>query len=560
MSFADTLTRALKARLGNLWITTRDQTRVETLVYGTAAQLGYTVKVWRASVGLYDYLMDGKDQDGQAVKVRNVAPEVDRNTVAPVGACQELYGYGNGVSAGKGKGPVLVIFEDLAEYLKTPQVSRWFKDLALKNRSIARDRRVQIVVVDAANPTEDFVGIDLELPTRQEIGAIVVGLAKSSGLQGDLDLDPIIDAVTGLDATQVQRALSQCLVEKSSYDIRTIMRAKKSLIKDASSITWIDPPEGGLKVVGGLGAVKRYLTVAEKMLKASRQNPAIKRPKGFIACGIPGTGKTYLSHCCGAAWGLPVLNFDIGAAMGGIVGQTEQNVDRALEIAKACAPCILCLDELEKGSAGSGGDGRTDGGVMNRVMDKLLKFLNNTKELVYVVVTMNDPLKVGNSNPEFFRRGRFDKVFWVDVPNQADRLEVLQIHARSKGVKDVDLAQIADVTQDYTGAELEAILDEAYWIAMAHNREVTTADCLEAVKGVIPVVTSWGGSGSLQETREWAKRGAIPANDQEQAQTDDGQAKVDLDPAPETDPEPEVLVVVPRVVDPEGFNGDQNLN
>lgn len=538
MSFESSMTTMLRARVGNIWVQTRDEYRAETLVLSIASKAGYQLKCWRASVGLFDFLSDGKDAEGKPVKVRTV-PEVDPRTIQPAAAIQALYSYENNAPAKKGKGPVLVLFEDVAEFLKVAAVSRWFKDLALKNRSISRDRLVQIVVIDTAPPADGFVNVDLDLPSREELTAIVAGMAVMANLK-DLDPAPVVDVVSGLEATQAQRALAQCLAEKKNFDLRTIMRAKKSLIKDAAAITWIEPPADGLLAVGGLKFAKEYIRVAEQMFRKSRENSSVKRPKGFIACGIPGTGKTYLSHAVGAAWGLPVLEFSVEAAMGSLVGETEKNIDRALEIARACAPCVLCFDELEKGLAGSGGDGRTDGGVMNRVIGKVLKFLNDTREAVFVVVTMNDPLKLAG-NPELFRRGRLDKVFWVDVPNRADRLAVLKIHAKAKNIEGVDLGIVADSTRNFTGAELEAVLDEATWLAEYQKHAVGLDDCLQAVKGVVPVVTSWGGVGSLAETREWAKRGTVPANaPEDETQTDDDQAKVDFDLTP--DPEPEVVV------------------
>jgi len=563
MSFETSLTTMLRARVGNLWVQTRDEYRAETLILSVASKAGYQLKCWRASVGMFDFLSDAKDGDGRPVKVRTV-PKVDGATLLPFKALEQLYNYEDNASKGRGKGPLLVIFEDINNALRADQVARWFKCLALKNRSISRDRLVQIVVIDSSAPAEGFVAVDLDLPSREELTSIVSGMAAMANLK-DVDVGAIVDVVTGLEATQAQRALAQCLAEKKTFDLRTIMRAKKSLIKDAAAITWREPPEGGLDAVGGLDFAKEYIRVAERIFRKARENPNVKRPKGFIACGIPGTGKTYLSYAVGAAFGLPVLEFSVEAAMGGIVGETEKNVDKALEIAKACAPCVLCFDELEKGLAGSGGDGRTDGGVMNRVIGRILKFLNDTREPVFVIVTMNDPRKIGNSSPELFRRGRLDKVFWVDVPNRKDRLHVLKIHAEAKGITGVDLGAVADATRNFTGAELEAVLDEATWLAEYRGEPVSLESCLEAVKGVVPVVESWGSDGILEETREWAKRGTIPANVSEQEhEAHDDQAKVDMDFAlPDPEPEPnEVVAVVDDlpVFDPEDNNSGSCLN
>jgi ATP-dependent 26S proteasome regulatory subunit len=499
--FTDHVKVTIRSRGGNIWVRTRDEFRAEALIVAAVSKLGYRVKVWRASLGLFDYTPDAS---------KLPIPDPRNATLNPVGACQQLFQYSGN------EGPLVVIFEDVAEFLKNPQTLRWFKDLGLKSKSAPKASHVQVICVDSEQTRDGFIGIDLDLPSREELTAIVKGTLASAGLDvNGINVDDVVDVITGLEAVQAQRALAQCLAEKKAVDLRTIMRAKKELIKGTAAITWIEPPEGGLAVVGGLDVAKRYVQRAEKPFRNARLDPKVRKPKGFIASGVPGTGKTYLSHCVGAAWGLPVLNFDISAAMGGIVGETEKNVERALDIAKACAPCILCLDELEKGLAGSGGDGRTDGGVMNRVIDRLLKFLNDTKESVFVVVTMNDPMKL-QGNPELFRRGRFDKIFWVDVPNKADRLAVLQIHAKAKSVEGVDLEAVAAVTRNFTGAELEAILDEATWAAQSEEREVTTADCLEAAKGIVPIVDMWGDKGSLGEAREWAKRGAVLANDPEE--------------------------------------------
>jgi ATP-dependent 26S proteasome regulatory subunit len=556
MSFENTLTTMLRARVGNVWVQTRDEYRAETTILSVASKAGYQLKCWRASVGLFDFLSDSKDQDGKPVKVRTV-PEVDQATLPAYKALESLYNYEKSAQKGRGKGPVLVIFEDVNNVLKVDQVARWFKCVALKNRSIARDRLVQIVVIDSNAPAEGFVAVDLDLPSREELTSVVLGMAAMADLK-DVDAAATVDVVMGLEMSQAQRALAQCLAEKKCFDLRTIMRAKKSLIKDAAAITWREPPEGGLEAVGGLDFAKEYIKVAERIFRKSRENSSVKRPKGFIACGIPGTGKTYLSYAVGAAFQLPVLEFSVEAAMGGIVGETEKNVARALEIARACAPCVLCFDELEKGLAGSGGDGRTDGGVMNKVVGQILKFLNDTREPVFVIVTMNDPRKIGDSHPELFRRGRLDKVFWVDVPNRKDRLHVLQIHAQAKNITGVDLGAVADATPNFTGAELEAVLDEATWISEYRGKPVDLSACLEAVKGVVPVIVSWGNSGTLEASREWAKTGTIPANAPEQDDyQNDGQAKVDF-AEDYIAPEPEVPVFDPEP-EPEG-NGSSGLN
>jgi hypothetical protein len=220
----NTLTTLLRARLGNFWIQSSDEYRAETLVLDAAYKLGYQLKCWRASVGLFDFLSDVQDSAGNTIKVRT-DPTVDASTLDPARVIQALCQYHQGT------GPVLVMFEDVSGFLKNPVTARWFKDLAIKNRAVQRDRLVQVVVIDAAPPYAGFVKINLDLPTREELASIVTGMGMMGKLDPQtLDVATVVEAVMDLEATQVQRCLAQCLAEERNLNPTAIERIRKTLI------------------------------------------------------------------------------------------------------------------------------------------------------------------------------------------------------------------------------------------------------------------------------------------------------------------------------------------
>jgi SpoVK/Ycf46/Vps4 family AAA+-type ATPase len=218
--------------------------------------------------------------------------------------------------------------------------------------------------------------------------------------------------------------------------------------------------------------------------------------------GIQGCGKSLTAKAIAATWQFPLLRFDMGKVFGGIVGQSEGNIRTALQVAQALAPCVLWIDEIEKGMAGMGSSGQTDGGTTARVVGTLLTWMQEKREPVFVVATAN---RIDMLPPELLRKGRFDEIFFVDLPTREIRKEILGIHLRKKdrNPDDFDLDALATASVGFSGAELEEAVREGLYEAFAHARGLTTEDIASALVKTFPLSQTM--REEIDDLRKWAQ-------------------------------------------------------
>jgi SpoVK/Ycf46/Vps4 family AAA+-type ATPase len=433
---------------------------------------------------------------------------------------------------------------------------RLLKDLGRASQSSKMNQWVQVVVVDRLPAAEGFIEVELELPNADELKSIVKGMLKATAADqartdlgymlkdtGEKDdegksiftlaendklsdeekqacenrMRAVLDALLGLEDQQAQQALAISLAESGTIKPETLFRSKKALIK-SEALEWIDPDIDGLDDIGGLELLKGYLVIEEKSFIQSRREKNVPRPRGLLIAGIPGTGKSLTAKCVGVAWNIPLLRLNIGALFGKFVGESESKWRKAKEVIEAIAPCALWIDEIEKGIQGFGGGGSaSDGGTTARVGNDFLTWLAECQAPVYIIATANNPMAVP---AEFFRAGRFDARFWVDVPNHKDRVAVLEVVAKKwrciaadKFISEMglDYEQIADELRDYAAAEIEQALIDGLKLANYEERDITTEDVLQAAKQVRPVIRSWEKDKILNDARSWGEN-ARPAN------------------------------------------------
>ena len=254
--------------------------------------------------------------------------------------------------------------------------------------------------------------------------------------------------------------------------------------------------------VGGLDTLKTWLDRRSQAFGAGAKGFGLDAPKGVLLLGVQGCGKSLVAKAIAAAWEFPLLRLDMGKVFGGIVGQSEANVRTALQVAQALAPCVLWIDEIEKGVAGMGSSDQSDGGTTARVVGTLLTWMQEKREPVFVVATAN---RIEMLPPELLRKGRFDELFFVDLPSCAVRKEILAIHLRKKGRDPVgyDLEQLATLSLGYSGAELEEAVREGLFDAFAEGRELRTEHIATALRATFPLSRTMGEQ--ITDLRRWAK-------------------------------------------------------
>ena len=264
--------------------------------------------------------------------------------------------------------------------------------------------------------------------------------------------------------------------------------------------------------VGGLDVLKEWLDNRGNAFSSSARDFGLPYPKGVLIIGIPGTGKSLISKAIGSAWSMPVLRLDVGSLFGSFIGQSEANMRKALKTAEALAPCVLWIDELEKSLGGSSGG--TDSGTTARVFGSFLNWMQEKSDPVFVVATAND---VSQLPPEMLRKGRFDELFFVDLPSREDRNEIFKIHLslRGRDPSDYEVEELGLASDQFSGAEIESVVVDGLYRAFSVNRELHKNDMLRSIMDTVPLAKTMGSK--IESLRKWAKTRARFATSSEGA-------------------------------------------
>lgn len=329
-------------------------------------------------------------------------------------------------------------------------------------------------------------------------------LAKLCDLDySEEEMDHIVRACQGVTLQEVDLTSTYLLVKERRIDAGRLAQIKKEAVKRSSVLEWWDPASE-LTEVGGLAELKRYLSRRKEAFSdVAREYGLASSPKGLLIVGVQGGGKSLCARAIAAELGFPLLRLDMGRVFGGLLGSSEQNIRQAIKVAEATEPAVLWVDEVEKSVPSGGGGGSLDGGTSSRVFGTLLTWLQEKKSSVYVVATGND---VSRLPPEFLRKGRFDEIFFVDLPDSAERKDIFTIHLKKRGRRpeEFDLALCASVTEGYTGAEIESCVESALYEGFHDGmRPIRTADLVTAAQETIPL--SRLADRQIKALREWAQ-------------------------------------------------------
>jgi MoxR-like ATPase len=315
-------------------------------------------------------------------------------------------------------------------------------------------------------------------------------------------------AALGLTLGEVENVFSKSLAKCEELNPRVVMEEKKHIIRKSGVLQYHDV-DREMKDVGGLITLKSWLGQRGKAFSAKAREFGLPHPKGVLIVGIPGTGKSLTAKCIGAAWNMPVLRMDVGALFGQYVGQSEANFRKAIKTAEAISPCVLWIDEIEKGFGSASGS--HDSGTSARVFGSFLSWMSEKTSQVFVVATAND---VSALPPEMLRKGRFDELFFVDLPNAVDREEVFKIHLSRLG-RDADkysLPELVEITDAFTGAEIEQVVVDGLYSAFDQERDLENEDMLAAASRTVPLAVTM--EKRINDLRKWAHGRAIRANDE----------------------------------------------
>lgn len=380
---------------------------------------------------------------------------------------------------------------------------------------------------------DDVVVLDFPPPGYEELSEILRHLEETPGVRVELDGEArgrMVSLALGLSESQAQRVFSKAIVTGGvldESDLSIIAEEKQQIIRESGALEFFTASET-INDVGGLELLKGWLIRRQLAFREDAQAYGLPAPKGIALIGIPGTGKSLTAKMVASLWHLPLIRMDIGAMFGGLVGESERNARNALRLAEAVAPCVLWIDEIEKSL--STGDG--DSGTSMRVLGTLLSWMQDKKKAVFIVATANDITRLP---PELLRRGRFDEIFFLDLPNQTERRAIFDVHIKKRGREpaNFDLGRLAASSNGYVGAEIEQAVIDAMYLAFGDEaspgREFTDDDICVALERLVPMSRSQ--RERVDFLRTWVEEGrAASASLSENASGPDGAPMIQISP------------------------------
>lgn len=513
----------LRARNPLIWIRTSEEVRVEGYLYEACATAKYVARTWDCAAGPCN--LDGTPVD----RLRGVTD---------IGATLDYIS-----TVAKGEVPAercAWILRDLHKWTDGPlgiTTCRQLRNLTRRLPGVQDPNRWQALIVLAptsdipADLAGDAVVIDWPLPDREEIGATLDRIARICAVDLNGQREPAIDAAIGMSGLEAESCYAKSLVQTRSIDPVIVANEKKKIIAKAGVLEWMDPLEGGFDAVGGLDVVKTWITSRVIAYSPAARAYGLKALKGIFLAGVSGCGKTFIAKAIAWALGrVPLLRLDLGALKGKYVGQSEANIRKAFATIEAMGKCVVLVDEIEKALAGAS-QGAADGGVSADALGAFLTWMQERKSEAFVIATAND---ISQLPPEVMRKGRWDELFFVDLPVARERIEIARASLQGAGRDPAKLdlngfswGHFARATEQFTGAEIASLIPEALFMGFNENeRAITLADLMDAAGQIVPLAQT--ASEKVETLRKWAKGRARPATTPETLVTETGGRVLDL--------------------------------
>lgn len=412
----------------------------------------------------------------------------------------------------------IFVLRDLHFILKNPHTDKnapAVRELKNLTRELKRSRKTLVLTSHTlelpAELSEEVTVIDFPLPNVEEIDYLIDQLVVPQKLKvSGLAREQLVKACQGLSRARIGRVLAKALAAKQQVDesdIDWVLEEKKQTIRQTGILEFFTARES-LKSVGGLENLKQWVRMRQDAFTEEARRYGIPNPKGVLLVGIQGTGKSLSAKTIAHEWRLPLLRLDSGRLFGGIVGESESRVRQMIGLAEAMAPCVLWIDEIDKafGNISGGFDG--DSGTSRRVFGTLITWMQEKTSPVFIVATANN---VRILPAELLRKGRFDEIFFLNLPTEAERQEIFRVHLqrlRPSRVREFDLAMLAKSAKDFSGAEIEQAVVDAMHRAFfekgtdGHRRDLTTLDIMRSIEETVPLAAI--ARNQIEALKQWA--------------------------------------------------------
>jgi len=491
----------IRARYPLIYVITWEEQRLLNQVTKIASRLGKSVFEWSITTGLVP-----AGTSIQSQKHRDTATQ------------DPLVALGNVIEH---VDPALYVFKDFHPFLKGQNMSviRQLREVAASMQNTYKTIIISSPMFQLPPELEkDLTVIDFDLPKERDFAVllrrIIDEVKGNPKLNVNIDkkvAEQIVHALLGLTLTEAENVLAKTLVKQRGLgeaSLEIINSEKEQIIRKSGLLEYYRTEED-LGSVGGLDALKDWLMKRSVVFSDQARDFGLPAPKGVLLLGVQGCGKSLMAKTISNIWKLPLLRFDVGRVFGSLVGSSEENVRRAIKVAESVSPVVFWVDEIDKAFRGSRGSGAsTDGGTSARVFGTFLTWLSEKKTPVFVVATAND---VSLLPPELLRKGRFDEIFFVNLPAFEERKEIFRVHLskRKMDMDGFDLDALAQAAGGYSGAEIEEAIVSAMFNVFYEKQKMTTERVLESLQQTVPLSKTM--SEDMEKLLDWAQGRARPA-------------------------------------------------
>jgi len=482
----------IQAQYPLIYLVTSEEERAEQTIAAIAQNKPQRrVFIWTVTHGIIEF--------GQPRSI------TQHNTVSPEAAIEWVT---------RQREPGIFVFKDLHPFIDSPAVTRWLRDAIASFKGTQKTIILMSPFQQIPIELEKEVAVlDFPMPDMAELNNVLTNqLEQNRARRITTDArEKLLKAALGLTWDEAEKVYRKAYVTAgrlTEEEVDVVLSEKKQLIRRNGILEYVEEDET-LNSVGGLDELKHWLRQRSNAFTERAREYGLPQPKGMLILGVPGCGKSLIAKTTARLWGLPLLRLDMGRVYdGSMVGRSEANLRNALKTAESISPAILFIDELDKAFAGSAGSADSDGGTSSRIFGSFLTWMQEKTSPVFVMATAN---RVERLPGEFLRKGRFDEIFFVDLPTTEERKEIFMIHLlkRRTDISRFDLDQLANVCEGFSGAEIEQALIAAMYEAFAQEREFTQLDIIAAIKSTLPLSKTM--TEQVTALRDWARQRARPA-------------------------------------------------
>jgi SpoVK/Ycf46/Vps4 family AAA+-type ATPase len=495
--FVSDLDTLIRARYPLIYLVSWEEQRLDGILQDVAQNHGKALLQWSVTRGL-------RRVSGARSMIIG---EQSRDPIEALGAIAKL------------TEASLVVLKDFHPFLDNPAVVRAMRELAHDLKSTY----TTVILLSPALtiPVElekEISVLDVPLPSFRDLYQLlreIAGVVRR-GNKARIELtkeqaEHLIKAAQGLTLSEAENAFAKAIADDGKLDkddVRLVLEEKRQVIRKSGLLEFIGM-EQELAHVGGLDDLKAWLTGRIGAFSEPARKFGLPAPKGLLLLGVQGCGKSLTAKAVASHWGLPLLRLDVGRIFSSLIGSSEENLRKAIRVAESVSPAVLWIDEIEKGLAGSAGAAVTDSGVSARVFGALLTWLQEKTAPVFVVATAN---RIDALPPELLRKGRFDEIFFIDLPSSAERREIFRIHIskRKRDPQAFDLDGLSTAAEGFSGAEIEQAVIAGLYYAFGEGTDLRPGHLLKAIEESIPLSSTMGEE--IGRLREWSRTRTRPAS------------------------------------------------